>query len=158
MVTGVRLFRLYAVVVLLLGATVPSSAQPIRDRILADVRVVEQAECAIVRVILKFPVKYVSHFPLDSGDELRIALRPIDVPAADRNALIKRESMRAPSSERAAIEQIVYEGDSVAGPIVTLFFRHAVFFKVGQGNDFRSLIIAISGTAPSDTCRPESAR
>ena len=155
--TGVRFFRWCAVAVLALGAAVPAGAQPVRDRILADVRVVEQAECAIVRVLLKFPVRYVSHFPLASGDELRIMLRPIDVPTADRNALIKRESIRAPSSERAAIEQIMYEGDSVAGPIVTLFFRHVVFFKVGQGGDFRSLIIAISGTAPSDTCRPESA-
>jgi len=157
MVTGVRLFRLCTVVALLLGTAVPSGAQPIRDRILSDVRVVEQAECAIVRVVLKFPVRYVSHFPLAFGDELRIMVRPIAVSAADRNALIKRESARAPVSERAAIEQIVYEGDTVAGPTVTLFFRHAVAFKVGQGADFRSLIIAISGTTPSDACRPESA-
>ncbi len=84
-------------------------------------------------------------------------LRPIEVPAVDRNALIRRESLRAPDSERAAIEQIAYEGDAVAGPAVTLFFRHAVAFKVAQGADFRSLFIAISGPTPSDACAPELA-
>jgi len=160
MVSGIHHFRLRALVaamVVTFCAATYATAQPIRDRVLSDVRVTEQADCSIVRVSLNFPIRYVSHFPLAFGDELRIRLRPIEVPAVDQSALIRRESLRAPISERAAIEQIAYEGDVVAGPTLTLFFRHAVAFKVGQGGDFRSLIIAISGPTPSDTCRPELA-
>ena len=160
MVSGTHAFRLTALaaaIVVAFYAAVSATAQPIRDRVLSDVRVTEQADCSIVRVGLNFPIRYVSHFPLAFGDELRIRLRPIEIPRVDLNALIRRESLRAPASERAAIEQITYEGDVVAGPTLTLFFRHAVAFKVGQGADFRSLVIAIAGPTPSDTCRPELA-
>lgn len=131
-------------------------AQPVRDRVLAGVEVAEVAECAVVAVSFNFPVRYVSHFPFEAGDELRIQLRAIALSPADEDVLFKRESLRAPKNRRAAIAKIVYEGDRAGGPILTIFFRHPVAFQVGQGADFRSLVIAIPGPEPSESCLPVS--
>lgn len=129
-------------------------AQSVKDRILAGVYLFEEAGCAIVKVKLNLPVRYLSHFPPAHGDELRIKLRPILISSDDLAELFKRESVRAPVNDRAAIAKIVYEGDDVSGPVLTFIFRHPVAFKVGQGSDFRSLTIAISGEQPSETCVP----
>ena len=133
---------------------IQSWAQPVRDRILSKVQQVEEPECALVRIVLNFPVRYVSHFPYDSGDELRIRIQPIEVTRGEDLALGGRESLRAPKSERAAITEISYEGDDIAGPTVTVFFRHTVAFKVAPGTDSRSIIIAVAGREPSDFCLP----
>jgi hypothetical protein len=129
-------------------------AQSVKDRILAGVHLFETAGCAVVKVRLNLPVRYLSHVPPAYGDELRIKLRPILISSDDLAELFKRESVRAPMSAQAAIAKIVYEGDDVSGPVLTFFFRHPVAFKVGQGSDFRSLIIAVSGEEPSETCLP----
>ncbi len=143
-----------ALVVGLTSLATGPQAQPVRDRILAGVHLFEDAGCAVVRVRLNLPVRYLSHFPPSYGDELRIKLRPIIISSEDLAVLFKRESVRAPANDRAAIAKIVYEGDDISGPVLTLFFRHSVAFKVGQGSDFRSLTIAISGEEPSETCLP----
>lgn len=131
-----------------------SSAQPVRDRILSKVQLVEEPECALVRIVLNFPIRYVSHFPYDSGDELRIRIQPIEVTRGEGLALGGRESLRAPKSDRAAITEISYEGDDIAGPTVTILFRHSVSFKVAPGSDSRSIIVAVAGRKPSDFCLP----
>jgi hypothetical protein len=152
-------FRRYlgAVIALVIGfalSTPGPQAQPVRDRILAGVHLLDESGCAIVKVRLNFPIRYVSHFPFVYGDEVRIKLRPIIISSDDRAALFKRESVRTPVSDRAAIAKIIYEGDDVAGPVLTFLFRHPVAFKVAQGADFRSLIVAISGEEPSEPCLP----
>jgi hypothetical protein len=142
---------------LIVGLSLPApgpQAQAVRDRILAGVHLFEEAGCAIVKVKLNLPVRYLSHYPPAYGDELRVKLRPIIISSDDLSELFKRESVRAPASARGAIAKIVYEGDDVSGPVLTFFFRHPVAFKVGQGSDFRSLTIAVSGEQPSETCLP----
>jgi hypothetical protein len=130
------------------------SAQPVRDRVLSRVQISEDAECAVVKIWLNFPVRYISHFPFETGDELRIKLQAIEIGRGDSAGLRRRESLRAPKSALAAIAEIVYEGDDLTGPTLTLFFEHPVAFKVAQGADSRSFLIAISGKSPSDYCDP----
>ena len=140
---------------LVLGVTSrDSAAQPVRDRVLSKVQLVEEPECALVRIVLNFPVRYVSHFPYDSGNELRIRIQPIEVTLGEGLALGGRESLRAPKSDRAAITEISYEGDDIAGPTLTVFFSNTVAFKVAPGADSRSIIIAVAGRKPSDFCLP----
>ena len=158
MVADMRIGKSFCLIVMLaIGAAMPEPglrAQPVKDRVLAAVHLIEDAGCAVVRVSFNFPIRYQSHFPLAQGDEVRVKLRPIVVSPDDRSALFQRESLRAPRNRRAAIAKIIYEGDSVPGPVLTVFFRHPVAFKVGQGGDFRSLNIAISGEEPSESCVP----
>jgi len=132
-----------------------SIAQPVRDRVLADVKIVEKTECAVIHIGLNFPVRYLEHFPLSSGDELRIRLVPIAISADDREALFKRESVRPDPNDLAQLSEVVYEGDVAGGPYLTLLFRHPVQYKVSQGSDFRSILVAVSLPESSAPCKPE---
>ncbi len=141
-------------VLALIAMIAAAQAQPVADRILAGVSYAEEGGCTLVRVGLNLPVRYIGHFPLASGDELRIRLQPLALSPADEVGLAGRESLRPPVNLRAAIARILYEGDDPAGPSLTLFFRHPVAFRVAQGGDSRSVIIAVAGRTPSETCRP----
>jgi len=149
--------RLGITAAFVIGIALPAAqphSQPITDRVLAGVNALEVAGCVAVRVNFNFPIRYVSHFPAGFGHELRIKLRPIVVRSRDQPALFQRESVRAPTNNRAAIAEIRFEGDDPSGPVLTFLFRHPVAFKVGQGADFRSLVIAIPGKEPSESCLP----
>lgn len=132
-----------------------STAQPVRDRVLADVKIVEKTECAVIHIGLNFPVRYLKHFPLASGDELRIRLVPIAISPDDREALFKRESVRPGPSDLAQLSEVVFEGDVAGGPYLTLLFRHPVQYRVSQGSDFRSILVAVSLPESSAPCEPE---
>jgi hypothetical protein len=129
-------------------------AQPVRDRILSKVVASEDAGCTTVTVFLNFPVRYVRHFPYSSGDELRIRLDPIAISPGDREFLFRRESMRAPKNERAAISRLEFDGSGPEGPLLVFLFRRDVAFKVAQGSDYRSIVVAIAGPEPSESCTP----
>lgn len=146
---------LAAVSALAIAATTGGAAvgQSVSDRLLEGVRVNEVDNCAVVRLDLNFSAQYQSHFPLLSGRELHIQINPIAVGAADFDALRGREELRAPSSDLAAIREIQYEADTPSGPMINLTFRHEVHFDVGQGDDFRSIVVAISGEEPNAACR-----
>lgn len=144
--------RTILIVLGLLLLSMDTQAQPVRDKILADADIRQESECAFVRVGFNFPVRYVKHFPYEYGEELRIQLDPIAISPVDRDALFKRESMRPPSNEIAALLEIIYEGDMEGGPFLTLLFRRPVAFKVGQGADFRSLMIVVPGSKASAPC------
>lgn len=131
-----------------------ASAQPGRDRVLGNVEIDEDSSCAVVRVGFNFPVRYVTHVPHGTGKELRIQLRPIAFNPADQSALSRREAASPPGNTFAALTEVVYEGDINGGPYLTLLFRRKVAFSVGQGDDYRSLIIAVVGPEPSGPCRP----
>jgi len=129
-------------------------AQSVQDRLLEGVSVAESDTCAVVRLGLNFAAQYRSHFPLTSGRELHIQINPIAVGAADRSALRGREELRAPRSDLAAIREIQYEADTPTGPMISVTFRHPVHFTVGQGGDFRSINVAISGENANAACQP----
>jgi hypothetical protein len=82
-----------------------------------DVTITENGKCAVIRVAFSFPVRYVTHFPHASGDDLRIQFEPIAVSPADREALFTRRSVRPPRSEIASLAQVVYEGNVAGGAI-----------------------------------------
>jgi Tetratricopeptide repeat len=134
-------------------APVVVRAEPVADRLLSNVRVSEQNGCAIVRIEFNLRVQYQSHFPLAVGDELRIQVHPLDQLADDKKAVVNAESLRAPSNERASIHGIELE---TLGPTskLTVYFRRNVAFKVAQGVDFKSILIAISGPKATAGCEP----
>jgi len=51
--------------------------------------------------------------------------------------------------------EVAYEGDVADGPYLTLLFRNPVAFKVAEGRDFRSIIIASPGPEASESCKPD---
>ncbi len=125
-----------------------------RQLILNSVKITEEGECAVIRVEFGFPVRYISHFPYESGEDLRIQVKPIEVPRGDKEAVFTRESYGPPPNDIASLSDVVYEGNVVGGPFLTLFFRRPVMFKVDKTIDHRSLIIGVHGPKVSKPCPP----
>lgn len=146
----------FPAVVLVIGAfaCTPARAEPVLDRALSGLRLINQPSCTVVKVEFNFRIRYVSHFPIGSGDELRVTIRPIDPAQAAALALLRREALRPPDNARAAIKAIDFEADQPSGPILRVQFYRPVAFQVAPGTDFESIIIAIAGKTPQAACKP----
>lgn len=145
---------LLAAAVLPVGGLGMAHAEPVIDRVFSSADVFEKKGCAIVRLGFNFRVRYVSHFPLENGTDVRIAFRAIDPEIAKAQILTRQESLRAPQSKTAAIKSIEFEASKGTGLSVLVTFEHRVNFKVAQGGDFESLVIAVSSGKKSTKCIP----
>lgn len=121
-----------------------TQAQPVRSRILDDVRVTVEEGMADIEIHFTFPVRYINHFPDKSGDTLQIQVQPIAISSIDRLVIRKRESLRLPRKSGVPLLDVSYEGDLAGGPYLTVRFLEAVNFSVHQDTDFRTLSIHIS--------------
>jgi hypothetical protein len=118
-------------------------AQPVRDRIIASALLKIDGEQTLLDVQLTFPFRYLSHFPPETGEELRIRILPVSVPSSDLGAVLRREGVTPPDADIAAIDEVIYEGDSTNGPWLTIRFTRPVRYQVIPGSDYRSVTIAI---------------
>ena len=149
MLTKQKLHRRSTLVAGLLGAfgllLVPTLlfSQPVRDRILQDVVVTPGEDAAQVTVLFSDVFRYVTHFPHESSDELRIRLEPVRVAMSDFTAVFQREAVRPLDAADADLEEVLYEGDIPGGPYLTLFFARPVTYEVKPGADFRSLTVLV---------------
>ena len=147
---------LLAALIIFVGChTTPALAEPVLDRALSGLRLLKKNACSIVKIEFNFRARYVSHFPIGRGDELRVAVRPIDPGQAHALALLRREALRPPSDAIAAMKAIDFEVDQPGGPILRVQFNHPVHYQVAQGSDFQSIVIAVSAKGPSATCTPD---
>jgi tetratricopeptide (TPR) repeat protein len=130
-------------------------AEPVLDRALSGLRLFSpSASCTVVKVEFNFRVRYVSHFPLTAGEELRVTVRAIDPTQAAALAVLRREALRAPNNPAAAIRAIDFEVDQPTGPVLRVQFLHPVTYQVAPGSDFESIIVAIAGRTPQAACQP----
>jgi len=113
-------------------------------QILDEVWLVEHEECRFIEVKFNIPMRYIKHFPFERGSDLRIKLDPLVINRSDESAQFRREYPGSVSAEVADIADVIFEGDIEGGPFLALYFHEGVAFRVWQGADFRSLIIAIS--------------
>jgi len=134
----------------------PGKAASREFRIFDEVWLVERQECKFIEVRFNIPMRYIKHFPFEGGDDLRIQLEPLAISPAEKEALFRREYPGSIPAEVGAIADVVFEGDIDGGPFLSLYFHEPRSFKVGQGQDFRSLVISIA--APADSpCDPMAA-
>ncbi len=147
--TTKRLIMVFSLILIIANMAI---AEPVRDRILGNIDITESPECSIISIGFNFPVRYLRHFPYESGSELRIKLEPIAISQVDRSALFKRESYNPEGVGPSAVSEIIYEGDVEGGPFLTLIFRHSVRYTVEQGSDFRSVIIMVEGPEALHPC------
>lgn len=145
-----RLIRRALVAWALLLAAAPASAQPVGGQILDRVAIRHEGECFHIAVVFTLPMRYVSHFPLKRGDEVRIEIRPVVTGSADRGALESREAAMPRVVDGLPLIDVVYEGDIPGGPFLRLHFDEVVDYRVRQGGDFRSIVIDVS--PPGDGC------
>src|SRR5262245_21692787 len=137
------------------GQPTPGAAEPVLDRALSGLRLLSPSPtCTLVKIEFNFRIRYVSHFPLAMGEELRINVRAIDPTQAAALAILRREALRPPASPAAAIRAIEFEVDQPVGPVLRVQFLHPVAYQVAPGSDFESLVIAIAGKTPQAACQP----
>jgi len=133
-----------------------ASAQPTLDRILDDVYVKDKDGCVTIQVAFTFPVSYVNHFPFGKGDELRIQIEPVSVSPLDQEVLYNRETLKPHRhKQKTPFVQVTYEGDIDSGFSITLLFSEVVTYEVGQGADFRSILVSMQNpdtTSDGVTC------
>ncbi|MEZ5925031.1 MAG: hypothetical protein R3D57_11685 [Hyphomicrobiaceae bacterium] len=139
---------------LLLAMTPSAVAEPVLDRVFSEADVVATKTCAVMRIGFNFRVRYISHFPLSNGTELRIAFRAVDPAAAKAEILTRRESLRVPSSQAEDIQSIEFEIAKGSGLSVLVTFKHPVAFDVAQGADFESLNVAMARGKATSACKP----
>ena len=141
-------------VLLLLSMLVISTvhAQPVPDRILDTLDLQGHGQNVIVSINLAIPVRYMSHFPAESGKELRIRLQPVSISPGDRDALYERETLVPGYQAQLFLNEVIYEGDMEGGPYLTLLFDRSVYFTVEQGRDSRSIIVRV--TLPASELNP----
>ena len=137
------LIRVLHLAVTLLFSTALNAAPPVRDKILDDVQLVRNDEQLTLKVAFSMPMRYRSHFPQDRGDELRIQLHPVRIPASDLNAVPRREGVVPLYADSAAIDEVIYEGDIEGGPYLTVRFTRPVSYRIIPGSDYRSINIVI---------------
>ncbi len=138
-----------------LAAIGQASAEPVTDRILAGHQVMTKGGCTLVKINFNIRIRYVSHFPLDGGQELRITVRPIDPAQAATDVLTRRESLRPPDARVAPIKAIEFEAARADGPTLTIQFLRPVAYQVGPGADFESIVVTIADPKSGKARKPE---
>jgi hypothetical protein len=143
---------LLAIAVVLVAQLVGS--EPVRKKILDELNVQEGEEVTTIRITLTSPVRYIRHFPYESGEELRIKILLFDVSRDNRKAFFKRETLVPFDSKDLPLDEVIYEGDIESGPYLTLYFSRPVDFEVQQGTDSRSIVIYINKAATEISAQP----
>jgi hypothetical protein len=119
---------------------------------MTDAQVFEEEGCSFLRVQFSNPIRYQSHFPEEAGDEIRIRVAPFALSNDDQAALLSREAVRPPYDVDVPVTDISYDGRSLEGPSLLIQFRRPLSYSVGQGSDFRSILIGIPGPARVSPC------
>ena len=138
-----RRLSLVVLVIIALAAGWVFSGQPARDRIIESALINVDDGHVLLEVRLTFPFRYLSHFPQETGSELRIRIVPVRVPSSDVGAVFKNEGLAPPDADIAAVDQVLYEGDNPDGPYVTIRFTRPVRYQVIPGSDYRSINIIV---------------
>jgi len=126
-------------------------AQPPRNQVLDEIEIFENPETVELLVHFNFPIRYLSHFPPQTGTELLLRLQPIDVAEVDRKALSGREAISPPRPNLAGITNAIYEGDHEDGPVLVLRFLAEAHWQIEQSRDFRSIKIVIDSPFPASS-------
>lgn len=104
-------------------------------------------------VVIRFacPMRYVSHFPLRAGDELRIALAPL--PGCPAGLAEARESMPNDGINPARLMATEFDGGAGGNPILTLRFAKLLEYQVQPEPDFAGLRVTLPavGSVPVRT-------
>lgn len=102
-------------------------------------------------------VEYVDHLPARRGDRLRIQLEPTAVCNGVSPLIAEsRQQHRPLSADSAKLIQIDYDGNTAAGPTLTLVFSEDVGFDVRHNGVSNNLNIRVYLSAPTASAPSKS--
>ena len=116
-------------------------AQPVRDRVLEEIRITEPPA---IHIAFAFPVRFAWAFPHKADDVFLIKVVPVDPAPEDVGATIEREAVLPPATDRVPLTEVAYDGETEGGPFLTLRFSHPVVIEARPGKDFRSIDVTVS--------------
>lgn len=121
-------------------------AQPVRDRVLEEIRITEAPG---LHIGFAFPVRFAWAFPHKADDVFLIKVVPVDVAPEDASATIEREAVLPPATDEVPLTEVAYDGETEGGPFLTLRFSHPVEIHARPGKDFRSIDVTITASPPA---------
>jgi hypothetical protein len=136
----------------LITAAAGAAAQRVTGRLLVGAQVFQKEGCGYLQVRFSVPVSYRSHFPVEAGDEIRIRVDPRALSPDDEAASLSREAVRPPYDPDLPVVNVSYEGDSLEGPVLIIEFRRPLSYSVGQGSDYRSVLVGVPGPERDTPC------
>ncbi len=126
-----------------LGWSGVSHAQPVSNRVLSGYQIASGGGCSIYKINFNLRIRYDSHFPVTSGNQLRILFRPVDPREFIIEGGYQREALRPPQDRPTGIKAIEYEARIAESPSLTIVFDRPVQFSAAGGTDFQSLIVSV---------------
>ena len=148
-----HLLALGAASIMLVASPAGIRAEPVIDRALGDVQVVEEKGCARLRISFNFRVRYSGHVPTGQGQSLTIQIRPLDRVAATSMALLKREALRPVSTRVATVREIEFDVGGGLNPSLRLELDRRVAVDAAQGADFSSVVVSLAAPGAKG-CKP----
>lgn len=129
-------------------------AQPAGSRILLDATAQPAGPCDRIEITFSFPVQYLTHIPKTHGKEIRVQISPLAGNQVDSFLLSGTESIRLMDSTKNGIHEIFYDGTfSPRRPYLIFDFTKNVYFRVVQGDRFRSIVLFVSPNDDVNTCK-----
>jgi len=132
-------------------------AQPVAENVLDRVIIKSSDFTGIVKILFRLPVRYISHTPSKSGDEIIMKVDVIqnsllrsrpsfgngfqnDINSAQNNV---RESVTPETRKNNfGLEEVIYE-KNIGVEYISLYFEKDVSFEIIQDSSFRSISIII---------------
>ena len=140
-------YRSFPLLIALFVATalVTVQAQPAGNRAIEESEVESLNGCSRVTVSFVFPVQFLSQFPEQSGNELRVQFRPLATGSSNALAVFSNERIRLMDDTGVNLTRFEYVGDRPGtDPYLWLISPDTFYFRAEQGEDFRSLVIYLS--------------
>lgn len=119
------------------------TAQQVATDVIDDVQIEQTGFNAVVKILFRQPVRYISHSPASKGKTINVQMRLITNSFSGRFARLENESVR-PRVD-IGLNEVVFEKNQTGAEAILLYFDEAVSFEVISGNDQRSLSIVIYG-------------
>jgi hypothetical protein len=116
-------------------------AQQVATEILDDVVIKQSDYNAVIKILFKRPVAYLSHNPANSGSTINVSVNLLG--SLSRNDTIDTESIRVISD--TGLTEVVFEKLSGSSASILLYFSKNVSYEVIQSSDQRGLSIVIYG-------------
>ncbi len=118
-------------------------AQQIATEVLDDVVIERSSFNAIIKVLFKQPLRYLSHSPAHKGKTLIIRVNLVSSVTRFGSSTLENESIKVNSD--TGLNEIVFEPSDSVNSTILLYFDDNIAYDVVPGGDQRSLSIVIYG-------------
>lgn len=142
----------------LLGLALPlvAAAQPPAVEVIDEVSQYRTSECAWIDIRFLQAVGYLGHFPTDHSNQLRISVQLLNRP--DALPAGSREAMHVCPKDPFNVRWATFEAEGQGRGSLYIDFNGETRYKVGQGGDFRSIVISVPSSAGAAPCDPGAFR